>query len=99
LRKRQVWVEPLFARDYWHGSRRFSGLGRYEKVNAEDLLIAAAGQKCVKRLLTYGQREARSDRHRWPPCARRLPTHTSSVAFAGIATGALLGVQRGFSTP
>ena len=52
LRKRQVWVEPLFgeAKD-WHGSRRFR-LRRSEKVNAEALLIAA-GQN-IKRLLTYG---------------------------------------------
>ncbi len=54
LRKRQVWVEPLFgeAKD-WHGARRFR-LRRLEKVNAEALLIAA-GQN-IKRLLTYGQR-------------------------------------------
>ncbi len=54
LRKRQVWVEPLFgeAKD-WHGSRRFR-LRRSEKVNGEALLIAA-GQN-IKRLLTYGHR-------------------------------------------
>ncbi len=57
LRKRQVWVEPLFgeAKD-WHGSRRFR-LRRLEKVNTEALLIAA-GQN-IKRLLTY-------DGHRGP---------------------------------
>ncbi len=57
LRKRQVWVEPLFgeAKD-WHGARRFR-LRRLEKVNVESLLIAA-GQN-VKRLLTYGQRGPR----------------------------------------
>ncbi|MCA1717029.1 MAG: IS1182 family transposase [Actinobacteria bacterium] len=54
LRKRQVWVEPLFgeAKD-WHGSRRFR-LRRLEKVNSEVLLIAA-GQN-TKGLLTYGHR-------------------------------------------
>ena len=54
LRKRQVWVEPLFgeAKD-WHGLRRFR-LRTLEKVNAEALLIGA-GQN-IKRLLTYGQR-------------------------------------------
>jgi hypothetical protein len=54
LRKRQVWVEPLFgeAKD-WHGSRRFR-LRTLEKVNAEALLIGA-GQN-IKRLLTYGHR-------------------------------------------
>jgi len=41
LRKRQVWVEPLFAEAKdWHGSRRFR-LRRLEQVNAEALLIAA----------------------------------------------------------
>jgi transposase len=54
LRKRQVWVEPLFgeAKD-WHGLRRFR-LRRLEKVNAEALVIAA-GQN-IKRLLAYGHR-------------------------------------------
>jgi transposase len=49
LRKRRVWVEPLFgeAKD-WHGLRRFR-LRRLEKVNVEALLIAS-GQN-VKRLL------------------------------------------------
>jgi transposase len=52
LRKRQVWVEPLFAEAKdWHGLRRFR-LRRLEKVNAEALLIAA-GQN-IKRLLAFG---------------------------------------------
>ncbi len=50
LRKRGVWVEPLFgeAKD-WHGLRRFRLRG-LEKVNAEALLTAS-GQN-VKRLLS-----------------------------------------------
>jgi len=49
MRKRQVWVEPLFAEaKEWHGLRRFRLRG-LEKVNGEALLIAA-GQN-VKRLL------------------------------------------------
>jgi hypothetical protein len=49
LRKRQVWVEPLFAEaKAWHGLRRFRLRG-LERVNGEALLIAA-GQN-VKRLL------------------------------------------------
>ncbi len=41
LRKRQVWVEPLFAEAKdWHGLRRFRLRG-LEKVNSETLLIAA----------------------------------------------------------
>lgn len=41
LRKRQVWVEPLFAEAKdWHGLRRFRLRG-LEKANSEALLIAA----------------------------------------------------------
>jgi transposase len=49
IRKRQVWIEPLFGEaKQWHGLRRFRlrGLGR---VNMEGLLVAA-GQN-IKRLL------------------------------------------------
>jgi transposase len=51
LRKRSVWVEPLFgeAKD-WHGLRRFR-LRRLWRVNIEALLIAA-GQN-LKRLLSW----------------------------------------------
>ena len=57
LRKRRVWVEPLFAeaKDR-HGMRRFR-LRRLEKVNQE-ALMTAAGQN-VKRLLTFGHRRPR----------------------------------------
>src|SRR5215208_4053440 len=57
LRKRAVWVEPLFGEaKEWHGSRRFR-LRRLEKVNTEALMIAS-GQN-VKRLLTFGTRGPR----------------------------------------
>ena len=50
LRKRQVWVEPLFGEaKQWHGLRRFR-LRRLWKVNTEGLLIAA-GQN-LKRFLS-----------------------------------------------
>jgi len=54
MRKRAVWVEPLFgeAKD-WHGLRRFR-LRRLEKVNAEALLKAA--WQNIKRLLAFGTR-------------------------------------------
>src|SRR5215204_6281104 len=57
LRKRRVWVEPLFAeaKDF-HGLRRFR-LRRLEKVNIEALLIAS-GQN-IKRLLAFGCRRPR----------------------------------------
>lgn len=49
LRKRQVWVEPLFGEGkQWHGMRRFRLRG-LEKVNIEGLM-RAAGQN-IKRLL------------------------------------------------
>jgi len=49
LRKRKVWVEPLFAETKeWHGLRRFR-LRRLWRVNSEALLTAA-GQN-LKRLL------------------------------------------------
>jgi hypothetical protein len=59
MRKRQVWVEPLFAEaKLWHGLRRFRRRG-LENVNIEGLLIAA-GQN-LKRFLAatgWGQRHA-----------------------------------------
>ncbi len=52
LRKRAVWVEPLFGEaKEWHGSRRFRLRG-LEKVNAEALMVAS-GQN-VKRLVAFG---------------------------------------------
>ena len=52
MRKRQVWVEPLFGEGkQWHQMRWFR-LRRLRKVNIEGL-IRAAGQN-IKRLLKYG---------------------------------------------
>jgi hypothetical protein len=57
LRKRKVWVEPMFAEaKEWHGMRRFR-LRRLWRVNVEALVIAA-GQN-VKRLLTFRGRGPR----------------------------------------
>jgi Transposase DDE domain len=58
LRKRAVWVEPLFgeAKD-WHGLRRFRLRG-LEKVNTEALLIAS-GQNLKRLLLAFGYRGPR----------------------------------------
>jgi Transposase DDE domain len=59
MRKRKVWVEPLFAEGkLWHGHRRFR-LRRLERVNIEGLLIASAQN--LKRLRAdrrRGQRPA-----------------------------------------
>jgi hypothetical protein len=58
LRKRRVWVEPLFGEaKEWHGLRRFR-LRRLEKVNIEALLIAC-GQN-IKRLVAARNRGPRT---------------------------------------
>jgi pimeloyl-ACP methyl ester carboxylesterase len=57
LRKRRVWVEPMFAEaKEWHGMRRFR-LRTLRRVNVEALVIAA-GQN-IKRLLTFSGRGPR----------------------------------------
>jgi hypothetical protein len=54
LRKRKVWIEPLFAEGkLWHGMRRFR-TRTLKKVNVETLMTAT-GQN-VKRLLLFGRR-------------------------------------------
>jgi transposase len=57
IRKRKVWIEPLFAEGkLWHGMRRFR-MRALEKVNTE-ALMTATGQN-IKRLLTFGDRGPR----------------------------------------
>ena len=57
LRKRRVWVEPMFGEaKEWHGMRRFR-LRRLWRVNAE-AMVTAAGQN-IKRLLTFSGRRPR----------------------------------------
>ena len=54
MRKRQVWVEPLFAEaKAWHGLRRFRLRG-LAKVNIEGLLVAA-GQNLKRFLAATGR--------------------------------------------
>ncbi|MCA1731666.1 MAG: IS1182 family transposase [Actinobacteria bacterium] len=68
LRKRQVWIESLFAEAKdWHGMRRFR-LRRLKKVNIEALLIVS-GQN-VKRLLAFGGRRPKKPAQ---AAALRLP--------------------------
>ena len=72
MRKRQVWVEPLFAEAKdWHGLRRFRLRG-LEQVNGEALLIAA-GQN-LKRLLS-----------RWGWGRRPFPNGSAGVVFLAFA--------------
>jgi hypothetical protein len=76
MRKRQVWVEPLFAEAKdWHGLRRFRLRG-LANVNIEGLLVAA-GQN-LKRFLAatgWGRRHA--------PCGSlvALPRQAGSLAI------------------
>lgn len=78
MRKRQVWVEPLFAEaKAWHGLRRFRLRG-LERVNGEALLIAA-GQN-LKRLLSrsgWGRRP-------WPTGAAGLVLPTTSPVLPAL---------------
>lgn len=57
MRKRKVWIEPLFGEaKQWHDMERMR-LRMLERVNCE-ILITASGQN-IKRLLTFGSREPR----------------------------------------
>jgi hypothetical protein len=57
MRKRKVWIEPLFGEaKQWHGMERMM-LRMLERVNCE-ALIAGGGQN-IKRLLTFGSRGPR----------------------------------------
>ncbi len=73
IRKRKVWIEPLFAEGkLWHGMRRFR-TRTLAKTNAEALTIAA-GQN-VKRLLSFGDRRPKklAQAAALRPTARPLP--------------------------
>ncbi len=90
MRKRSVWVEPLFAEGKdWHGMRRYR-LRRLWRVNGE-ALIRATGQN-LKRLLKkrgWGRRP-------WPqgaanallasPSPERIPFHAPVVAEKALAS-------------
>jgi transposase len=73
MRKRKIWVEPLFGEaKEWHGLRRFRLRG-LQKVNTEGLLIAA-GQN-LKRWLAatgWGRRHG--------PCGSLFPARTGDGA-------------------
>lgn len=72
MRKRQVWIEPLFAEaKAWHGLRRFR-LRRLEKVNGEALLIAS-GQN-LKRLLS-----------RWGWGRRPFPNGSAGIVLPALS--------------
>jgi transposase len=82
LRKRKVWIEPLFAEGkLWRGMSRFR-TRMLKKVNAE-ALMTATGQN-VKCLLAFGggsRRSWRKRRHcgRWPDHSLTPPTADSGT--------------------
>jgi transposase len=97
LRKRQVWVEPLFAEGkQWHGMRRFR-LRRLWRVNCEALVIAT-GQNLKRLLQQRGWRRrpfpseavAMVPRVNWEaekfPRHDMLKSHRPSVAVASLAS-------------
>jgi len=80
VRKRKVWIEPLFAEGkLWHRMGRFR-TRTLKKVNAE-ALMTATGQN-VKRLLAFGGRGpkklAQAAALRPPARAQFDPTHRRS---------------------
>lgn len=82
LRKRKVWVEPLFGEaKEWHGMRHFR-LRRLWRVNCEALVIAA-GQN-LKRLLKKRGR-------------RPLPSEAISASFWLLFGHALIHLYKGSS--
>src|SRR5215213_5053443 len=78
MRKRQVWVEPLFAEaKQWHGLRRFRLRG-LENVNIEGLFVAA-GQN-LKRFLAatgWGRRHA--------PCGSLVALPTKPCRLSAVS--------------
>jgi hypothetical protein len=79
LRKRKVWVEPMFGEaKEWHGMRRFR-LRTLRGVNIEALMIAA-GQN-IKRLLTF---RGRGPRHLAQAAALRPPAPTHSMVIGHL---------------
>jgi hypothetical protein len=84
LRKRKVWVEPLFGEaKEWYGMRRFR-LRRLWRVNCEALVIAA-GQN-LKRLLK---------KRGWG--RRPLPSEAISASFWLLFDHALIHLYKGSS--
>ena len=91
MRKRKVWIEPMFAEaKQWHGMDRVR-LRTLERVNAE-ILVTAAGQN-VKRLLEFGPRKPRRTARAAalrPPAGRCLRSvHPRRAAQRGVSQQAV----------
>jgi len=97
MRKRSVWVEPLFAEGKdWHGMRRFR-LRRLWRVNCE-ALMRAAGQN-LKRLLKkrgWGRRpwpEGAANALGEPPSPDHIDLHALSLAEQALVCEEKLRVK------
>jgi hypothetical protein len=97
MRKRSVWVEPLFAEGKdWHGMRRFR-LRRLWRVNCE-ALMRATGQN-LKRLLKkrgWGRRpwpEGAANALVEPPSPDHISLHAPSLTEQALACGEKLRVK------
>jgi hypothetical protein len=80
MRKRSVWIEPLFAEaKAWHGLRRFR-LRRLEHVNVEALLVAS-GQNLKRWLAATGWGR------RWGPAGALTAPNVlqAALSLAGYA--------------
>ena len=110
IRKRQVWVEPMFAEaKEWHGLRRLRLRG-LENANIQGLLIAA-GQN-LKRFLAargWGRRHAPCGSLVAPPsgavavdsrlCLTSYPVHAGATRSGeSEITNDDVGYRRHFST-
>jgi Transposase DDE domain len=97
LRKRKVWVEPMFAEaKEWHRMRRFR-LRRLWRVNIEALLIAA-GQN-VKRLLTFWGRDRGGWRSLRPCGLGHLPLRRTADFWGAFVVGDPHHSREFFNTP
>jgi transposase len=81
MRKRQVWIEPLFAEaKQWHGMERMR-LRTLERANCE-ILVTASGQN-VKRLMQFGGRPGRPAQVAALRPPTRPPLHLDCQRYGG----------------
>jgi hypothetical protein len=84
MRKRQVWIEPLFGEaKQWHGMEKMR-LRTLERANCE-ALVTASGQN-VKRLLEFGGRGPRRPAGSWTGPGSRPASVSLSRVAASVST-------------
>ena len=87
MRKRQVWVEPLFGEaKQWHGLRRFR-LRRIWRVNIEALMIASVQN--IKRLLNPWKTPQNEPDPAGPALQIVFPMDRASIYFTCITNNHL----------